>query len=185
MSEVMDFLLTRRSRPAKLLSSPGPDRATLEKILTAGGRVPDHGKLEPWRFVVFEGAALSRISADIICRAEEIGEDGAKASSPFDLAPVCIMVVGSTVEGTKIPEYEQVLSAGCAAMSVLNAALASGWGANWLTAWIATDKPLLKDTFGLTGDEWVAGFIHIGTCQNPPPERPRPDMDRKVDWVDQ
>ncbi len=183
MTEAMDFLLTRRSRPAKLLSGPGPDRATLECILTAGGRVPDHGKLEPWRFVVLEGAALARVAGAVRARGAEVGEDGEKAASAFEGAPVAIVVVGVPKESAKIPAEEQVLSAGCAAFNVLSAALASGWGANWLSGWISRDAALLRATFGLAPDEWVAGFIHIGTCDTPVPDRPRPDMAAITEWI--
>ncbi|WP_424931590.1 nitroreductase family protein [Amaricoccus macauensis] len=179
----MDFLLSRRSRPAKLLSGPAPDRATLERILEAGGRVPDHGKLEPWRFVVLEGAALARVATAIRARGADTGQDGEKAAAAFEGAPVAIIVVGVPKESEKIPADEQVLSAGCAAFNVLTAALASGWGANWLTGWIARDPMLLRETFGLEGDEWIAGFIHIGTCETAVPERPRPDMDAVTRWV--
>jgi nitroreductase len=183
LNPVIDFLLTRRSRPAKLLSSPGPDRSTLETILQVGGRVPDHGKLEPWRFIVLEAGALSRIASAIRARAVATGEDGDKASSAFEGAPVAVVVVGSPVESDKIPAIEQTLSAGCAAFNTLTAALASGWGANWLTGWPTRDKPFLQGSLGLRDGEWIVGFIHIGTCDRPVPERPRPDMARKTEWV--
>jgi nitroreductase len=183
MNAVMEFLLTRRSRPAKLLSGPGPDRTTIERILQAGGRVPDHGKLEPWRFIVLEGAALARVAAAIRARGEETGEDGEKAASAFEGAPVAIVVVGVPKESDKIPLREQVVSSGCAAFNVLSASLASGWGANWLTGWIARDPALLQGTLGLASGEWVAAFVHVGSCKVPVPERPRPDMAAITTWV--
>jgi nitroreductase len=179
----MTFLLARRSRPAKLLGTPGPDRPTLERILRAGGRVPDHGKLEPWRFIVLEGAALFRVASAIRARGTEIGEDGEKAASAFEGAPVAIVVVGVPKQSDKIPPEEQVLSAGCAAFNVLAAALASGWGANWLTGWISREPLLLSEVFGLTPPEWIAGFIHIGSCETAVPDRPRPDMAAITTWV--
>jgi nitroreductase len=182
-SDVMNFLLSRRSRPAKLLSGPGPDRATLEQILQAGGRVPDHGKLEPWRFIVLEGAALDRVATAIRARGAETGEDGEKAASAFEGAPVAVVVVGVPKQSDKIPAEEQALSAGCAAFNVLSAALASGWGANWLTGWIARDTALRSETFGLAPQEWITGFVHIGSCATPVPDRPRPDMAAITTWV--
>ncbi|MEM8570044.1 MAG: nitroreductase [Pseudomonadota bacterium] len=183
MSEVMEFLLNRRSRPAKLLGGPGPDRAALEPILRAGGRVPDHGKLEPWRFVVLEGAALARVAAAIRARGASLGEDGDKAAKAFEGAPVAVIVVGVPRESAKIPAQEQVLSVGCAAFNVLSAALASGWGANWLTGWVSRDPVLLAEQFGLGAAEWIAGFIHIGSCDTPVPERPRPDLAAITTWM--
>lgn len=184
MDAVMDFLLNRRSRPAKLLKGPGPDRQTIERILKAGARVPDHGKLEPWRFIVLEGPALLRVADAIRARAAETGADADKAASSFEGAPLAIVVVASPKPEAAIPEIEQTLSAGCAALSVLNAALASGWGANWLTGWAANDPVILQDTLGVRASEWVAGFIHVGTCTAPVPDRPRPDMERIVTWLD-
>lgn len=184
VTDAMDFLLTRRSRPAKLLTGPGPDRAALERILQAGGRVPDHGKLEPWRFIVLKGAALARIATAIRKRGAESGEDGDKAASAFEGAPVAIVVVGVPKESEKIPAIEQTLSAGCAAYNVLSAALASGWGANWLTGWISRDRELMEGTFGLSPGEWIAAFVHVGSCSTPVPERPRPDMAKITTWVE-
>jgi nitroreductase len=183
VSEVMDFLLNRRSRPAKLLREPGPERSAIEAILRAGARVPDHGKLEPWRFVVLEGAALARAAGAIRARAEVLGEDGDKAALAFEGAPSAVVVVGVPRQSEKIPEIEQVLSAGCATLSVLNAALALGWGANWLSGWASSDRDLLEGTFGLEPAEWIAGFVHIGRYDVAPPERPRPDMNAITEWV--
>jgi nitroreductase len=180
--EVLEFLMTRRSRPAKLLARPGPDRAGLEPILRAAARVPDHGKLEPWRFVVL-GETASRGFADAIrARADAAGKDADKGALAFEQAPVTVAVVGCPRPSDKIPAIEQTLSAGAACLSLLNAALASGWGASWLTGWAAYDRPLLEGALGLAPDEWIAGFIHIGTETTAPPERPRPDIERIVDW---
>ncbi len=184
MNEVLDFLHRRRSRPAKMLSGPGPGRAEIEDMLTIAGRVPDHGKLEPWRFVVIEGAALGRMARAIRRRAAETGADADKGAGAFEGAPLAIAVIGVPRESEKIPEREQVLSAACAAYNLLAAALAGGWGANWLTGWPAYDAALLEAELGVTGREWVAGFIHIGSCDAVPPERPRPDMAGLTTWLD-
>ncbi len=182
----MDFLLTRRSRPAKTLATPAPDRDQLLPILTAGGRSPDHGKLEPWRFMVLERAALRRLAGLVARRAGERGLDvvaTGKIRSQFADAHLVVAVVASPRPSGKIPEIEQHLSAGAVCLSVLNAALASGWGANWLTGWPALDETFLSAGLGLTGSEFVAGFIHMGTETSQPPERPRPDMDTITSWI--
>ena len=184
--EVLDFLLTRRSRPAKTLRAPGPDRTALGPILEAALRVPDHGKLEPWRLVVIEGAALGRLADAAAALAPARGlepERAAKAAAMFADAPLMVAVVSSPVESEKIPEGEQVLSAGAVCLGLLNAALASGWGANWLTGWTATDAEFLAGTLGLDSGETVAGYVVIGTETAVPPERPRPDPALKVVWM--
>jgi nitroreductase len=184
--DVMEFLLTRRSRPAKTLTGPGPDRATLETLLTAAARSPDHGKLEPWRFIVLEGEALSRLDALTQERGAARGEDPAKlakVSAAWRGAPIAIAVVASPKPTDKFPEIEQHLSAGAVCLALVNAALASGWGANWLTAWMAYDRPFLETGLGLAEHEWIAGYIHIGSETAAPPERPRPDVAAITTWV--
>lgn len=181
---VLDFLLTRRSRPAKLLGAPGPDRETIETLLTAAARVPDHGKLEPWRFVVLRGDGLKRFASAIRVRAAAAHEDADKGALAFEQAPLAIAVVGVTRPNEKIPPIEQTLSAGAVCLGLLNAALASGWGANWLTGWPAYDRTLLADELGFSGTEWVAGFIHVGTATAAPPDRPRPDIAAVTTWVE-
>jgi nitroreductase len=183
MTEAMEFLLSRRSRPARLLRAPGPDRAALEPMLVAATRVPDHGKLEPWRFVVLSGAGLARFAAAIRARAAETGQDGDKGALAFEQAPVAVAVVGAPKASDKVPAIEQTLSTGCVALGLLNAALASGWGANWLTGWAAYDREFLAGALGLAEGEWVAGFVHMGTCDTPPPDRPRPDVGRLTTWI--
>ena len=181
--EVLDFLLTRRSRPAKLLKAPGPDRAAVAELLTAAARVPDHGKLEPWRFIVIEGAAKERFVAAIRTRAPEAGQDGDKGALAFEQAPVVVAVVSSPKESEKIPAIEQTLSAGAVALGLVNAALAEGWGAAWITGWPAYDRPLLEETLGLAPQEWIAGFVALGTG-TVPSDRPRPDVAALVTRID-
>lgn len=184
--DVVDFLLTRRSRPAKTLTGPGPDRATINVILQAAGRTPDHGKLEPWRFIVLEGAALTRLAELTRVRGAALGIDPEKLEKNahgFAANPLVVTVVYSPKSSPKIPDGEQMLSAGAVCLAALNAALASGWGANWLSAWMATDRPWLRDGLGLADHEDVAGFIHIGTETSTPPERPRPDIAKITTWV--
>ncbi|MEM9432590.1 MAG: nitroreductase [Pseudomonadota bacterium] len=178
-ADALDFLLTRRSRPHKTLSLPVPGEADLATILTAAARTPDHGKLEPWRFIVLERAALLRLGDLTRTRGAELGKPDdavAKLAFMFDNAHLSVAVVASPKPSEKIPEVEQTLSTGAVCLGLLNAALASGWGANWLTGWTAFDRPFLQDGLGLEETEFVAGFIHLGSETSAPPERPRPDL---------
>ncbi|MFP4450908.1 nitroreductase family protein [Rhodosalinus sp.] len=182
----LDFLLTRRSRPAKTLRAPAPTAEELRTILTAAARVPDHGKLEPWRFVVLEPAALARLAHLARERAVAEGHDDAgiaKAAQQFEESPLSVAVIEVTKPSDKIPALEMTYSAGAACLSLLNAALAAGWGANWLTGWIAHDRTFASAALKLADNERIAGFIHIGTESATPPERPRPDIDRVVTWL--
>jgi nitroreductase len=182
----LDFLLNRRSRPAKTLQPPVPDRSQLETLLTAAARIPDHGKLEPWRFVVLERAALMRLAEAVDARGAERGmapEDIAKGRSQFEQGHLAVAVIEVQKPSPKIPAIEQTYSAGAACLSLLNAALASGWGANWLSGWPSHDPTFGATALGLGPQERVAGFIHIGTETSPPPERPRPDVAALTRWV--
>ncbi len=184
--EALDFLLTRRSRPARSLRGPGPDRATLTTLLTAAARCPDHGKLEPWRFVVIEGAARGRLSGAVRARAAALALDpeaADKAAAAFTQGETIVAVVASPKPSPKIPEVEQLLSAGAVCLSLLNAALAAGWGANWLSGFAARDPEILA-LLGVAAPEFVAGFIHIGTESFAPPDRPRPDIAALTTWLD-
>lgn len=183
---VMDFLLSRRSWPARLLGRPVPDAAALGTILTAAVRVPDHGKLEPWRLVVLEKGALARIAASVAARGAALDIDPekvAKAVAQYGESDLAVMVVAVPRPTEKIPAIEQTLSAGAVCLSLVNAALAAGYGANWLTGWAVYDAELMRGAFGLAEGEWIAGVVHLGTVQDTPPERPRPDLDRVVTWV--
>jgi nitroreductase len=182
--EVLDFLLTRRSRPPKLLRPPAPDRDALLPLLTAAVRVPDHGKLEPWRFVVLSGAGLAAFAAAIRARAAVTGQDPDKGASAFEEAPLAVAVIAVPRDSAKIPAIEQTLSAGACCLALVNAALAAGWGACWLTGWPAYDAELLAEALGLGPGERVAGFVHIGTSDAAPPDRPRPDVAALVTWRD-
>lgn len=184
--DVLDFLLTRRSRPAKTLTGPVPDRAALIPILTAGLRTPDHGKLEPWRLIVLEKPALDRLADLAVARGQAIGQEAdrlQKSHRQFADADLVVAVVASPVASPKVPEAEQILSAGAVCLAVLNAALASGWGANWLTGAMATDAVFLADGLHIAAPDFIAGFIHIGSETSAPPERPRPEIDAKVTWL--
>jgi nitroreductase len=184
--EVLDFLLTRRSRPAKTLGERAPDRAELETLLTAASRTPDHGKLVPWRFVVLADQARRRELAEIAARRlAEIGHDPAKIdkdASAFLQGGVIVAVISSPRDA-HIPRWEQEFAAPCVCLSLLNAALASGWGANWLTGPLARDAAFLALAFGCTAGETVAGFVHIGDETVAPAERDRPDVAAITSWL--
>lgn len=184
--EVLDFLMTRRSRPSKTLTAPYPDRETVQTLLTAAARTPDHGKLEPWRFVVLEGDALSRLADLAEARGAALAyphDKIVKARTSFDTAGCVIAVIAAPKASDKIPTYEQDLSAGAVCLALVNAALASGWGANWLTGYVAHDATFGTKGLGLGPAERVAGFIHLGTETAPPPDRPRPDVAALTTWV--
>lgn len=183
----VDFLATRRSRPAKTLRSPAPDRAELRDLLTIASRAPDHGKLEPWRFLVLEQAAMQRLAETLPAKGTELDiepEKIEKAVHTYANAPLAVVIVASTKPSEKIPEVEQTLSAGAVCMQLLNAALAAGWGANWLSGWASHDRDWRERNLGLMPHEWIAGLIHIGTETNAPPERPRPSIDAITEWIE-
>ncbi|MEL6617982.1 MAG: nitroreductase [Pseudomonadota bacterium] len=182
----LDFLLTRRSRPAKTLTTPVPDRATLDTLLTAAARTPDHGKLEPWRFIVLEAGAMPRLATLAQTRGEALGlhpEQIAKGRAQFDQGNLAVVVVEVQKPSEKIPAIEMTYSAGAVCLALLNAALAAGWGANWLTGWASHDRDFMRDGLGVQDHERIAGLIHIGTETNAPPERPRPTLDTITTWV--
>ena len=181
-----EFLQSRRSRPAKTLTAPVPDHATLTELLRVAARTPDHGKLEPWRFIVLEKQALSRLGSvipDAGARLTIAPEKIEKAINQFATADLAVAVVFSPKPSEKVPHIEQLYSAGAVCLALLNAALASGWGANWLSGWASHDPAFVQDNLGLKADESIAGFIHIGTEKMAPPERPRPDIDAITTWV--
>ena len=180
------FLKTRQSHPAKLFKGPVPDRAELLEILTAATRVPDHGKLEPWRLVVLNRAAMLRLADLAEARARAIGADDekiAKGRGQFDLGQLAVVVISAPKPSDKIPQSEQILSAGALCFGVLNAALAKGWGANWLSGWPSHDPVFAAQAFGCAGDETVAGIVHIGTVVAPMSDRPRPDLAKLITWA--
>ncbi len=182
----LDFLLTRRSRPAKTLSAPVPDAGELETILTAAARSPDHGKLEPFRFIVVESGAFPRLAQLAEERGHALGksaEDIAKGRNSYDQGHLAVAVVEVQKPSEKIPAIEQSFSAGAVCLALLNAALAPGWGANWLSGWASHDRVFCEEGFGLTENERIAGLIFLGTESSAPPERPRPDLKTITSWV--
>ena len=180
----LDFLSRRRSASAMALVAPGPTRAELNELLRLAARVPDHGKLNPWRFVILEGEA----KADFTARLEAIAAarpDEPKATAALGklrIPPLAVAVISSPVGGN-IPLWEQQLSAGAVCTTLLMAATAMGYGANWITDWYGFDAAALA-ALGVRDGEQVAGFIYLGSFGEPPQERVRPDMAAIVsDWT--
>ena len=173
---VLAFLALRRSASASALVAPGPDAATLGDLLRIAARVSDHGKLFPWRFIVLDGDAKARFSERRAAGAAE-RPDAEKATGALVklITPPLAVAVVSHVTGEKIPEWEQVLSAGAVCSTLVNAASAAGFGANWITDWYAYE-PKACALLGLAPGERVAGFIYIGTPKDAPLERVRPDI---------
>ncbi len=185
-NDVLNFLMTRRSHSPKTLTGPAPDDLRLRVLLTAAARTPDHGALVPWRFIVLKDAALSRIAGAVEARGRALGKPEemiAKNTFVFSNSPLCVAVIYSRQSSDKVPEIEQKLSAGAVCLSLVNAALADGWGAGWVTGWMAYDTEFLGEHLGLGTDEFVAGFVHIGSGSATPPERPRPDVNAITEWV--
>ena len=180
------WLHRRRSHLAATMVGPGPDDNAIRRLLALACRVPDHGKLAPWRFLVFAGAARAEAGALFARRARQLDASISSARhhqevERFTRAPLVIGVISSPVESLKAPQWEQELSAGASCMALLTGALAMGFAAQWLTEWIAFDAQLGK-AFGLSDTERFAGFIYIGTASRIPAERPRPVPDEKTVW---
>lgn len=180
MNDSLSRLQQRRSVPARWLGDPGPSASELETLLTVASRVPDHGKLTPWRFIVIEGEARHRLGEVLVkaFKADQPEADEDKIATErnrFAQAPLAVAVVSRAVAHVKIPDWEQVLSSGAVCMNLLNAATALGFGATWLTGWSAYDRRVL-DALGLAPDERIAGFVHIGTPKEIPIDRPRPAL---------
>lgn len=184
--DALDFLLTRRSRPAKTLSTPVPTAAQLKPMLQAAARTPDHGKLEPWRFIVIEKSAMARLADVAETCGRALGLDAeqiTKGRGQFDQGHLAVAVIEVQKPSEKIPPIEQTYSAGAVCLALLNAALTSGWGANWLSGWASHDRSFMEEALDLKSNEKIAGFIHIGTATSTPPDRPRPDLDKITTWV--
>jgi len=188
LTSPLQFLDARRSVPSKQLGSPGPDDATLFRMLASAVRVPDHGKLVPFRFIRIQGDARHALGERLAARTLHLDPDAAAAvvekdRARFSHAPTIITVVARLTAGHKVPEQEQLLTAGSVCFALLQAAQALGFGAQWLTGWMAYDEAVAA-TLGLAPNERVAGFIHIGTPLVDAPERDRPDPSALLtDWT--
>lgn len=172
--EVLSFLATRRSTSALSLTEPGPNAAQVDMLLRLAARVPDHGKLAPWRFVVLDSAGKSAFADRLDALARGRGDERAAAKLGKLKAPPMGVAVVSSPRSGEIPEWEQLMSAGAVCANLLYAAQASGFGANWITDWYAYD-PEARTILGLSDAERIAGFVFIGTANAPPQERERPD----------
>ena len=172
------LLASRRSTPARQLGGAAPDRRTIERMVSQALRVPDHGKLQPWRILILQGEVRQAFSAWLLERraAQQppvsqalIDKDRQKLTS----APLVLVVISRITDTTRIPEIEQLLSGGCVCFSLLLAAQSEGLGAQWLTGWAAYDRGV-ADKLGLDSAERILGFIHVGQCQEEAPDRLRP-----------
>ncbi len=184
MPDALNLLRTRRSIKPVELAGPGLTPEEIDTLLTIASRVPDHGKLVPWRFIVFDGDARLTAGAAIgkaFCakypdaKPEQVEYERKRLAR----APLVIAVVSRAAPHVKIPEWEQVLSAGAAAMSLVFAAHALGFAANWITEWYAYDRTVL-DALGLAPQEKIAGFVHIGRPASAAEDRPRPPLSEIV-----
>jgi len=178
--EVFSFLQTRRSVPAKFMSGPGPDEFQIRALIEIASRVPDHGKIAPWRFVRYTPDYCVRLGERIVERFQQLNSESSDEMlslerERFTRSPVVIALISSTRDHPKVPKWEQVLSAGAAGMNLLVAANALGFDAQWLSEWVAFDETLAND-FGVLEGEKIAGFIHIGTKTMPKTERDRPNI---------
>jgi nitroreductase len=184
MPDALHLLKTRRSVKPIDLTGPPPSAAEIDTLLTIASRVPDHGKLAPWRFIVFEGAAREA-AGDAIAEAFRAGRpDATPDQIEFERkrlarAPLVVAVVSRAGPHVKIPEWEQHLSAGASAMSLVIAAHAMGYAASWITEWYAYDRGVLA-RLGVDSSERIAGFVHIGKPAKPPEERDRPKLEAIV-----
>jgi nitroreductase len=180
MPDAIELLTTRRSFKPVELAGPAPSPIEIDTLLTIASRVPDHGKLAPWRFILFEGEARQK-AGDAIASAFKVKYPDAQADQieaergRLMRAPLVVAVVSRAGPHVKIPEWEQVLSAGAASMNLVLAAHALGYGASWITEWYAYDRAVL-DALGLAPHERIAGFVHIGRPPGVPEDRPRPPL---------
>ena len=184
----LDFLLSRRSILARMMEGPGPDDADLRRILRTGLRVPDHGRLAPWRFIVIRGEARERLGGVLAETFERKNPDAIDEQIEIERerltrAPVVVAVVSKVVKEHKIPEWEQILSSGAACQTMLIAALSMGYAAQWITEWYAYD-PDVKAALGVGAEDRIAGFLYLGNEAAEPTERMRPEYDDIVsEWT--
>ncbi len=180
--QTLDLLLSRRSGSAKRMKGPGPSDAQIRTLIQAATRVPDHGKLTPWRFLIFKNDARNKFG-DLLVRAlkenepDAGGERIAQEQSRFLRAPVVIAVVSRVREAIPIPEWEQILSSGAACQTLCIAAHAMGFVANWITEWYGY-HPTVREGLGLKAGERIAGFIYLGHPAEPLEDRPRPPFEQ-------
>jgi nitroreductase len=178
MTDTVKLLKTRRSPRVGDLAAPGPGAAEIETLLTIAARVPDHGKLAPWRFLVMQGDKKKAFAEALVpifrqSHPEATGDQLDKEPRRFANSPLVVAVISRAAAHPRIPEWEQILSAGAVCMNLVVAAHALGYNAVWLTGWSAYERPVL-DLLGVGADERIAGYVHIGSMSVPQGERPRP-----------
>jgi len=179
---ILDFLATRSSAPIPELKEPAPSEVEIRTLIRIATRVPDHGRLAPWRFILYRGAAREEIGEQLAALAE--AREGPlpearlqQERTRFSRAPLVIGVISSPKDNPKIPQWEMFLSGGAAAMTLVLAANAMGYATNWITNWYS-DVAEGRRILGLAPHERVVGFVHIGTFSGAVQERPRPEIDR-------
>lgn len=178
--ETIDLLLKRRSTKTLTMVEPGPNAGELETILRAGARVPDHGKLAPWRFIIFKGEARAAFGAELARLFAKAEPRATKDQIDFEArrftrAPLVVAVISRVTPGIKVPEWEQTLSVGAVCQNMLVAATALGFGVQWLTEWYAYSEEVDR-LLGLGENERVAGYLYFGSESVPKDERPRPEL---------
>jgi nitroreductase len=185
--DTLDLLLSRRSGSAKMMKGPGPNDEQIATLIRCASRVPDHGKLAPWRYIVFKNDAREKFGELLARTIKEVEPDVdddriAQERRRFLRAPVVIGVVSHVREGIAIPEWEQILSAGASCQTLCIAAHSIGFVANWITEWYAY-QPTVQAALGLKAGERIAGFIYLGHPQEPLVDRPRPELSKIVsEW---
>ncbi len=183
-NELVNYFSTRRSVPGEFLLEPGPSKIELDKIIAIGLRVPDHGKLNPWRLIIIEGEnrvlAGEKLAQITLSNNPDFDEFSLKVERErFLPAPVTIGVLSSPKEHKKIPEFEQLISAGAVALNLVHGANALGYGAHWVTRWFTYDQEAAKMLGAQEGEKFVA-FIHIGTAAKRLEDKPKPDVEKLV-----
>ena len=185
MKTASEFFSSRRSISVKNLKYPGPSEKQIMEILKNALRVPDHGKLEPWRIVLITEDNKKSFISMMEKRGKDVNIDSLKLEKSIvnlSKVPLIVTVICSPFKDTKIPEIEQILSCGALCFNILNNFLANGWGANWLTGWMANDKELGELAFNNSKNEFVAGYIYVGSFDEDNIERPRPKLDKKISY---
>ncbi|MGF9567290.1 nitroreductase [Neorhizobium sp. JUb45] len=186
--KLIDYLRQRHSTPVAQYREPGPSQTELEEILRFASRVPDHGKIAPWRFIVYRGDSRARLGKEFLRLSLEKAPDMPEAAQQAELnrftrAPLVVAVVSTAAPHGKIPEWEQVLSAGALCLNMVMACEAHGYVANWRTEWITYDARV-QSALGIMEGEKAAGFIHIGSSDFNTPDRPRPELADIVTWTE-
>ncbi|MGI2032071.1 nitroreductase family protein [Rhizobium panacihumi] len=186
--KLIDYLRQRHSTPVAQYREPGPSQDELTEILRFSSRVPDHGKIAPWRFIVYRGDSRVKLGEEFLRLSLEKTPDMTEAAQQAELtrftrAPLVVAVVSTAAPHAKIPEWEQVLSAGALCLNMVMACEAHGYVANWRTEWITYDERV-QSALGINEGEKAAGFIHIGSSDFNTPDRPRPELADIVSWVE-